>query len=169
MNNRKYYRYQMTFPFEGSKIYKSRSINKIVNKCYREYKNHSDINDGMFCVTNLDKDIEYKFRVTENKIKNLKGGSGEDNDNDNDENNDNDNEPTIGVVDKKVDLVINKLKDQNGKIVKLLDHLENIDKEINKIKITKQVQRIELGDSCDDKYQVIRPYEKRDDDNCAIM
>ena len=67
-NNDKYYRYQMTFPFESNKIHKSKSFKKVVRKCYNEYKNFSDINDGMFCITNLDKNVEYRFKIKNKKI-----------------------------------------------------------------------------------------------------
>lgn len=64
MNNYKYFRYQVTYPFEGNKIYKSRSISKAINKCYKEYKNvYPDIRDGIFYVTNLDKNIKYKINI----------------------------------------------------------------------------------------------------------
>ena len=68
MNKDKYYKYQMTFPFEGNKIYKSKSLSKVVKKCYKDYKKFSDINEGLFCVTNIDKDIEYRFQVKNHKI-----------------------------------------------------------------------------------------------------
>lgn len=70
--NKKFYRYQMTFPFEGHKIYKSRSFNKVVDKCYTEFKKFNDIGDGMFCVTNLDKEVEYQFKVKNKKIYKVK-------------------------------------------------------------------------------------------------
>src|SRR5436190_1082220 len=68
MNKDKYYKYQMTFPFEGNKIYKSKSLSKVVKKCYKDYKKFSDINEGLFCVTNIDKDIEYRFKDKNDKI-----------------------------------------------------------------------------------------------------
>lgn len=67
MNNKKYYNYQMTFPIESHKIHKSKSLKKVVKKCYNEYKKITDLNEGIFCITNLDKDIEYKFKVKKNK------------------------------------------------------------------------------------------------------
>lgn len=70
-NNNKYYRYQMTFPFESNKIHKSKSLKKVVKKCYGEYKSFSDINDGMFCITNLDKNTEYRFKIKNKTIKKL--------------------------------------------------------------------------------------------------
>ena len=71
-NNDKYYRYQMTFPFESNKVHKSKNLDKVVRKCYGEYRSFSDINDGMFCITNLDKNIEYRFKIKNKKIKKLK-------------------------------------------------------------------------------------------------
>lgn len=60
----KYYRYQLTYPIEGNKIYKSRSLKKVARKCYDEIKNLSDIKEKqIFCITNLDKKLEYKFTL----------------------------------------------------------------------------------------------------------
>jgi|LakMenE18May11ns_1017448.scaffolds.fasta_scaffold9847926_2 hypothetical protein len=72
----KYYRYQMTFPFESHKVYKSKSVKKIVRKCYNEYKNFSDIGEGMFAITNLDKNIEYRFKIKNKKVRHLKNHKG---------------------------------------------------------------------------------------------
>lgn len=63
MHNKKYYRYQLTYPFEGDKIYKSKSITKVVHKCYHDLIKFNIKND-VFCITNLDKNIEYKFSKT---------------------------------------------------------------------------------------------------------
>ena len=68
MDQDKYYRYQMTYPYESTKIYKSKNFDKVVNKCYNNYNQYNNIENGMFCITNLDKNIEYKFKVTKNKI-----------------------------------------------------------------------------------------------------
>lgn len=68
MEKDKYYRYQMTYPYESTKIYKSKDFDKVVKKCYNHYKNFDGMEYGMFCVTNLDKNIEYKFQVNQNKI-----------------------------------------------------------------------------------------------------
>lgn len=60
----KYYRYQLTYPIEGNKIYKSRSLKKVAKKCYDEIKNLSDIKEKqVFCITNLDEKLEYKFTL----------------------------------------------------------------------------------------------------------
>jgi hypothetical protein len=66
----------MTFPFEGHKIYKSRSFKKVVDKCYNEFERFNDIGDGMFCITNIDKGVEYRFKVKNNKIYKVKKQSG---------------------------------------------------------------------------------------------
>jgi len=60
----KYHKYQLTFPFEGSKIYKSRSINYAVKKCYEEYIKSEYYNrNNVFHVTDIDSKIEYKFHI----------------------------------------------------------------------------------------------------------
>lgn len=69
--NKKYYRYQLTFPFESNKIYRSKSLKKVITKCYHDYKKFSDIDEGLFCITNLDKDIEYKFIMKNKKIEKI--------------------------------------------------------------------------------------------------
>jgi len=66
----------MTFPFESNRVYKSKSFKKIVKKCYGEFKQFSDIDEGLFCITNLDKDIEYRFKVTDKKIEKIKSYQG---------------------------------------------------------------------------------------------
>ena len=63
-----YYRYQMTYPYESNKIYKSRSLNKVAKKCYDEFKKFNDMDEGMFCITNLDKNIEYKLKVKNKRM-----------------------------------------------------------------------------------------------------
>lgn len=76
----KYHRYQLTFPIESNKIYKSKSLKHVAQKCYKEFKAFSDIGEGMFSITNLDKDIEYRFRVKDNVMENIathKGGNKE--------------------------------------------------------------------------------------------
>ena len=70
-NNEKYYKFQMTFPVESNKIYKSKSLKKVVKKCYDEFKNFSDIGEGLFGITNLDKDVEYRFKVKNKQIEKL--------------------------------------------------------------------------------------------------
>ena len=62
----KYYRYQLSYPIEGNKIYKSRSLNKVVKKCLFELE-QNDINKDMFCIINLDTKIEYRFKKNNNK------------------------------------------------------------------------------------------------------
>lgn len=71
-DNERYYKFQMTYPFESNKIHKSKSLKKVVKKCYKEFKSFSDINEGLFCITNLDKDIEYRFKVKNKRIEKLK-------------------------------------------------------------------------------------------------
>jgi len=63
MDNKKYYRYQLTYPYEGSKIYKSSSLDKAIKKCYSEFKNLNEHPDGIFSVTNIDTKNEYNFQA----------------------------------------------------------------------------------------------------------
>ncbi len=59
----KYYRYQLIYPFESNKIYKSKSIKKAVNKCYNDYVKLYNGDIKIFCIINLDTKIEYKFQI----------------------------------------------------------------------------------------------------------
>ena len=68
MNKDTYYRYQMTYPYESTKVYRSKDFDRVVRKCYNNYKTFDGMEYGMFCVTNLDKNIEYKFKVNNDKI-----------------------------------------------------------------------------------------------------
>lgn len=70
-HNKKYYRYQMTYPFESNKVYKSRSLRKVAEKYSREFKTFNDINEGLFCITNIDKNTEYRFQIRNNKLKKI--------------------------------------------------------------------------------------------------
>jgi len=70
-NNERYYKFQMTFPIESNKIYKSKSLNTVVKKCYDEFKNFSDIGEGLFGITNLDRNIEYRFKVKNKQIEKI--------------------------------------------------------------------------------------------------
>ena len=71
-----YHRYQLTYPYEGTRVHRTRSFDKAVKKCYSEFKRINDISDGMFSVTNLDNDTEYQFKVEQNKIYNLRKQKG---------------------------------------------------------------------------------------------
>jgi hypothetical protein len=65
----KFYRYQLSFPIEGDKIYKSKSINNVVKKCiYDCYRlGHNPEIVGIY---DLDQKTEYKFKIS----KSMKGG-----------------------------------------------------------------------------------------------
>jgi hypothetical protein len=134
MNNNKYYRYQLTYPFEGSKIYKSKKLSKIVKKCYNEYKKNNDIGEGLFCITNIDKGVEYHFGVKNKKIKKHKSQFGgesknlEENDVRKDleflgEDKNNVNDPNmdtlmsdINYIKENIDIIKNKLSEQPNDI-----------------------------------------------------
>jgi hypothetical protein len=84
----KIYRLQLTYPYEGNKIYKTTSFREGVRKCYKEYRTYNDINDGLFFVTDLDKKSEYKFNAKNDvlfKVNNKTQKGGNDNNNDNDD------------------------------------------------------------------------------------
>jgi hypothetical protein len=59
----KYHRYQLTYPFEGSKIYKSRSRNNAIRKCYDEYIKSEKHISNEFRITDIDTRVEYKFMI----------------------------------------------------------------------------------------------------------
>lgn len=60
----KYHSFQLTYPVIGNKIYKSKSKEKAINKCYQEYKSYQNIfQENIFGVTDLDKKIEYRFKM----------------------------------------------------------------------------------------------------------
>ena len=66
MNRKKgYNRYQLSRPFEGSKIYETRSLERATRKIYNELINRtrsSDI-DNVFSITDIDNKVEYNFRI----------------------------------------------------------------------------------------------------------
>lgn len=64
MHLEKYCRYQITSPIISNKIYKSKSMDRVIKKIYNDYKNN-DLPDT-FSITNLDTNIEYKFKINEN-------------------------------------------------------------------------------------------------------
>ena len=67
----KYYSFQLTFPFIGNKIYRSKSKEKAINKCYREYKLlQQNITNNIFGVTDLDRKIEYRFEINKTNLNN---------------------------------------------------------------------------------------------------
>jgi len=74
----KYYRYQLSYPIEGNKIYKSRSLNKVVKKCLLELE-QNNINKDIFCIINLDNKIEYRFKKKKKKKNKKKNNKSKDN------------------------------------------------------------------------------------------
>lgn len=64
-------RFRLTYPLHGNKIYETMSLNKAVKKCYHEFKQLSDINEGKFTVTNLDTKKDYHFDIPNDKLKNI--------------------------------------------------------------------------------------------------
>lgn len=62
-------RYQLSYPFEGKKIYESRSLGRAVKKCYSEFINDSTNDSGnIFSVMDIDNMIEYNFRINDKNI-----------------------------------------------------------------------------------------------------
>lgn len=53
----------MTYPIESHKIYRSRSINRVIKRVYEEYKLIKNKTDNILIITNLDTKIEYKFII----------------------------------------------------------------------------------------------------------
>ena len=70
----KYHKYQLTYPYVGTTVYRSKSMTKAVKKCYNEFKHLNDINEGMFAITDLDDNMEYKFKAQNKKIYIMDGG-----------------------------------------------------------------------------------------------
>lgn len=66
----KFYRFQLSFPIEGDKIYKSKSINNVVKKCILDCHRLGQ-NPETIGIYNLDQRSEYKFKIS----KNMKGGN----------------------------------------------------------------------------------------------
>ena len=77
-NFKKLKKYQLTYPFVSNKIYESRNFDKAVDRCYKEFKHFNDIQDGMFIVTDIDNNMEYRYRVKEKKIKQIGGDDNKD-------------------------------------------------------------------------------------------
>ena len=62
----KYHSFQLTYPVIGNKIYRSKSKEKAINKCYQEYKLlQYNLQENIFGVTDLDKKIEYHFKINQ--------------------------------------------------------------------------------------------------------
>jgi len=73
-----YNRYRLNYPFEGNKIYQSKSLNRAVKKCYRDFKKLHGSNIGTFTVENMDTNevYTYKTKYRNNKTEIfMKGGS----------------------------------------------------------------------------------------------
>lgn len=66
--NGKYFKYKLTFPYNGAKIYKSKSLSDGVKKCYTEFAQLNDVQDGIFGVTNIDTNNEHTFKVTDGNL-----------------------------------------------------------------------------------------------------
>ena len=95
----------MTYPHKGSVIFKSRSLNKVAKRCYKEFKNLNDKKEGIFIVTDLDNNVEYQFKVKNKKIYNLNNQDQQDRE----------------KLKQELDQNISELDQENVKI--LLDHL----------------------------------------------
>lgn len=141
-SHKHYYRYQMTYPFESNKIYKSRSLKKVAHKCSKEFQRIDDIGEGMFCVTNLDKKVEYRFKIKKNR--NLVGGDIKLNAQVNEvsklgEDDDEEGEPVQIVVNQDKTII-----DQLGKHDKAIkDLLGSIQKQITPVKEIKETPQTE--------------------------
>ena len=64
-------KYRLTYPMHGNKIYESKSFDKAIRKCYHEFKQLTDIHEGMFVVTDIDNKIDYTFEVNTKKLRRL--------------------------------------------------------------------------------------------------
>ena len=74
----KYFRYKLVFPYAGNKIYKSNSLTDAATKCYKEFSDLNDVQDGIFGIMNMDTNNEHKFKVSDGNLykhtRNQKGG-----------------------------------------------------------------------------------------------
>ena len=61
-------RYRLTYPFSGNKIYESKSFEKAIKGCYKEFRQLSDITEGMFMVTELGSKTTFQFQINDKKI-----------------------------------------------------------------------------------------------------
>jgi len=68
MKNNKYFRYKLTFPYAGTKIYKSNSLSTAAHKCYQEFTNLNDVKDGIFGIVNIDTNDEHKFKASDGTL-----------------------------------------------------------------------------------------------------
>ena len=55
-------RYRLTYPYKGS-IYRSKNKKRAVRECYKDFKKLTGHNEGLFIVTDIDKNTEYKYKV----------------------------------------------------------------------------------------------------------
>jgi hypothetical protein len=67
------HKFQLIYPFKGDKIYESKSKKKAIKKCYQEFKFLNDNDNGIFTVTdiNKNKDLSFKIINKNNKKKQL--------------------------------------------------------------------------------------------------
>ena len=71
-------RYQLLYPIPGNKIYESRSLDRAVNRCYKEFRNISDVPEGMFSVMDIDDNTEYQFKIKNKRLVQIGGNNEED-------------------------------------------------------------------------------------------
>ncbi len=61
-----YHRYQLIYPYIGNTIYRSKSIDKVKNKCYNYLKNLTNIKfikGGLFIIIDLDDNIIFTYKI----------------------------------------------------------------------------------------------------------
>jgi hypothetical protein len=61
-------RYQLSYPFEGRKIYETRSLARAAKKGYREFIDGSNGNESLFSIIDIDNLTEYNFRINDKKL-----------------------------------------------------------------------------------------------------
>lgn len=67
------YRFQLTYPVEGHTIHKSNDIKKIIKKCCNDYRYYNGTEEGVFGITDLNKGVEYQFKVKGSRIRKVEG------------------------------------------------------------------------------------------------
>lgn len=67
----RYNRYKLSYPHQGKKIYRTRYPEYAAEKCYKEFKELNDIEEGLFSVVNIDtaKENTYLVKKKDNKLK----------------------------------------------------------------------------------------------------
>lgn len=109
-------RYRLTHPISSNKIYESASFEVAVKQCYNDFKELTDIPEGIFIITDLTNKKKFTFEVNKRKSK-QKGGFSKD--------------VQINQIDNQVN--IEKQSVSDNEIVQLKDTISNINTKIKSL------------------------------------